>query len=409
MSFSHSVKDPRFEGVPKKLEDIREAPRDFSGEYYNDSNRKRKSLFDVTPQEMVGLNILLYPQLKSLEKDPRERKTIIAANIPNTVSETEIVNFFNFQMRRVLKRENISPVVSAKLNEERTQCILEFEFEEDASTCLSSLDGCKFLDEKIRLKPFRILNTDAPLFGTGVPTVESPNKLYIGSLPLEITEEQLRDLLKPYGAMKQFNMVKDGITGLFKGYAFAEFDNEKVTEEAIAGLNGKEVGSKMLLVQRANQGAKLVTNTSVLNINYTPVPILDSQSSIAALLNMTVKVEAAIGSLVATKNLSNTLLPTKVLILYNLFRTEDYKCAGEDFREIFEDVKGECRKWGKIKTFVIPKTKEGTIEAPGRVYIYYETVEQSQKAQHELSGRRFQGRLIITSYYPEEKFLKGIY
>lgn len=74
-------------------------------------------------------------------------------------------------------------------------------------------------------------------------------------------------------------MVKDAATGLSKGYAFAEYVEYSITDQvrfcfenhhqcykiernvssliqAIAGLNGMQLGDKKLIVQRASVGAK---------------------------------------------------------------------------------------------------------------------------------------------------------
>lgn len=59
--------------------------------------------------------------------------------------------------------------------------------------------------------------------------------------------------------MKAFNLVKDAATGLSKGYAFAEYVEFAITDQAIAGLNGMQLGDKKLIVQRASVGAKNAT------------------------------------------------------------------------------------------------------------------------------------------------------
>jgi len=44
----------------------------------------------------------------------------------------------------------------------------------------------------------------------------------------------------------------------------------------------------------------------------------------------------------------------------------------------------------------------------GKVYIEYETVEESKRAQIAVAGRRFDGRMIITSFLPEDRWANGI-
>jgi splicing factor U2AF subunit len=77
-----------------------------------------------------------------------------------------------------------------------------------------------------------------------------------------------------FGSLKAFNLVKDAATGLSKGYAFCEYGEGSVTEAAIQGLNGMQLGDKKLIVQLASVGAKNMPGVSyrqkydfVLNIN----------------------------------------------------------------------------------------------------------------------------------------------
>jgi len=59
-----------------------------------------------------------------------------------------------------------------------------------------------------------------------------------------------------FGQLRAFNLVKDSATGLSKGYAFCEYVDVSMTDQAIAGLNGMQLGDKKLIVQRASVGAK---------------------------------------------------------------------------------------------------------------------------------------------------------
>lgn len=59
-----------------------------------------------------------------------------------------------------------------------------------------------------------------------------------------------------FGQLRAFNLVKDSATGLSKGYAFCEYIDVTMTDQAIVGLNGMQLGDKKLIVQRASVGAK---------------------------------------------------------------------------------------------------------------------------------------------------------
>ena len=58
---------------------------------------------------------------------------------------------------------------------------------------------------------------------------DTPHKIFIGGLPNYLTDDQVKELLVSFGALKAFNLVTDGNTQLSKGYAFAEYVDPNIT------------------------------------------------------------------------------------------------------------------------------------------------------------------------------------
>ena len=75
-------------------------------------------------------------------------------------------------------------------------------------------------------------------------------QIYIGNLPFETTEEQVRQLCAPFGEVKSVAMIKDRESGRFRGFCFVEME-EKAATAAIAGLNGKKVGGRKIKANKA--------------------------------------------------------------------------------------------------------------------------------------------------------------
>jgi hypothetical protein len=67
-------------------------------------------------------------------------------------------------------------------------------------------------------------------------------------------QKQVKDILKPYGQLKSFNLVMDKATGKSKGYCFCEFDDDAAIDGVIAGLHMKNLNRKLLTVKRALDG-----------------------------------------------------------------------------------------------------------------------------------------------------------
>jgi RNA recognition motif-containing protein len=75
--------------------------------------------------------------------------------------------------------------------------------------------------------------------------------IYIGNLPYSMTEETLEEMFKAYGEVASVRIIKDKFTGNSKGFAFVEMGSEDSAQEAIDGLNGKEVEGRALRINKA--------------------------------------------------------------------------------------------------------------------------------------------------------------
>jgi len=76
-------------------------------------------------------------------------------------------------------------------------------------------------------------------------------KLYVGSLPFEATEDQLRELFEPHGAIDSIRIIMDKFSGRSKGFGFVEFADDDAAQKAIEAVNGKELGGRALVVNEA--------------------------------------------------------------------------------------------------------------------------------------------------------------
>jgi len=76
-------------------------------------------------------------------------------------------------------------------------------------------------------------------------------KLYVGSLPYSVTEDELREMFVPFGAIESVRIITDKYTGQSKGFGFVEMATEEAAQAAISGVNGREVGGRTLTVNEA--------------------------------------------------------------------------------------------------------------------------------------------------------------
>ena len=76
-------------------------------------------------------------------------------------------------------------------------------------------------------------------------------KLYVGNLPFDITEEDLRNMLAAHGPVNEIAVVMDKMTGRPRGFAFATMNTPAAATAAIQALNGKDWKGRSLTVNEA--------------------------------------------------------------------------------------------------------------------------------------------------------------
>src|SRR5262245_6791994 len=76
-------------------------------------------------------------------------------------------------------------------------------------------------------------------------------KLYVGNLTYETTSAELEKMFEPYGVVQSAQVIMDRDTGRSKGFAFVEMNSDAEAQAAIAGLSGKQLGGRSLVVNEA--------------------------------------------------------------------------------------------------------------------------------------------------------------
>jgi len=75
--------------------------------------------------------------------------------------------------------------------------------------------------------------------------------IYVGNLPFNATEDQLRSAFAAFGEVSSVNLITDRDTGQSKGFAFVEMAQNSAADSAIKGLNDTEMGGRNLKVNEA--------------------------------------------------------------------------------------------------------------------------------------------------------------
>jgi RNA recognition motif-containing protein len=76
-------------------------------------------------------------------------------------------------------------------------------------------------------------------------------KLYVGNIPFNSTEEDLRELFSRHGSVERVSVITDRETGRPRGFAFVEFAEASAATAAIRALDGTQLGGRALRVNEA--------------------------------------------------------------------------------------------------------------------------------------------------------------
>lgn len=81
-------------------------------------------------------------------------------------------------------------------------------------------------------------------------------RLYVGNLPYDVDESQIRALFEEGGrTVTEVKIVMDRETGRPRGFAFVEMGSQEDAQAAISATNGREVSGRALTVNEAREQA----------------------------------------------------------------------------------------------------------------------------------------------------------
>lgn len=324
----------------------------------------------------------------------RQTRRLYVGNIPYAITEPEIAEFFNTAMIQLkLSGGPKNPVVSVSINHEKNYAFVEFTTAEEATAAMA-FDGVSFRNQSLKIRrpkdyiaPTGMESSSAGGYVPGVVSSnvqDTLNKVFIGGIPPYFNEDQVMELLKAFGELRSFNLVKDAVTNASKGFAFCEYLDPSVTDIACEGLNGMEIGDKKIIMQRASVGC--VKGYPAMGATV-PVATPTSMNFLSA------------GT--------TTLELSSVLLFLNMVTPEELE-DDEEFEDILLDVKEECEKYGEILEIKVPRLRDGVdLTHVGKIFVRFKTQDQSTAALRSLAGRKFADRTVLGSYFPEAKFLAG--
>ncbi len=76
-------------------------------------------------------------------------------------------------------------------------------------------------------------------------------QLYIANLALHVNEDDLRELISPFGTIESINLVRNSLTNESRGFALVDMSEVKDALEAIKSLENREFHNQKLYIREA--------------------------------------------------------------------------------------------------------------------------------------------------------------
>ncbi len=76
--------------------------------------------------------------------------------------------------------------------------------------------------------------------------------LYVGNISYSMKEDELKSAFGQFGEVVSVKIIIDKRTGKSKGYGFVEMGSDAEANDALNGINGKELAGRNVKVNKAN-------------------------------------------------------------------------------------------------------------------------------------------------------------
>jgi RNA recognition motif-containing protein len=82
-------------------------------------------------------------------------------------------------------------------------------------------------------------------------TIYMASKLFVGSLPYSVTDDQLSELFAQAGTVVSARVIMDRDTNRSKGFGFVEMSSDEEAQAAVKALDGHDMDGRRIVVSEA--------------------------------------------------------------------------------------------------------------------------------------------------------------
>ncbi|TPX47632.1 hypothetical protein SeMB42_g00393 [Synchytrium endobioticum] len=333
----------------------------------------------------------------SVNEDERDRRTVFVRQLAARLKERELKEFLT-AAGRVRDVKIIYDRISG-----RSKGIGYVEFYEESSVQKAiAMTGQKLLGLPIAVELTEAEKNRLAEIAANRGDVNQ-SRIYIGSLHHNITEDDVKAIFEPFGPMELLTMHKDD-TGRSRGFAFIQYRRPEDAKQAADKMNGFELGGRALKVsvvsERTNPAAAHALNalTNLDDLDGSGFALNShARAELMAKLARDDSLLASSSQAAAPQSMPKVSVPqiaTRCVLLKNMFDPAEETEPNWE-KDIEEDVKQECSKYGQVQHVAVDK------DSAGFIYMKFSSAAEAQAAVNSLNNRFFAGKQITATFVPD--------
>ena len=345
-----------------------------------------------SPEEFMTRIQQVASTIPSSQANKIDRELYIG-NLPSGITNQQLIDLLNTTIEKMNLSTNViptqpgNPVIAAWISNDGDYAFIEFRSVEEARAGRALNNVC-VLGQPLRVgKPKAYAGSEPPsvsglhaLSATAVglhsvsdemasKILGGSGRLIVSGLPHGLRAEEIKPVLEGAGRLRCFDMPKDLLTGMTKGYAIFDYEEEECIASALS-LTGTIVSGCPIKVTK-------VGKDSLASAFLPPMPNFDNR----------------------------TKFTSRILVLRNMVKITDLENE-EDYQDIHEDTLEECKKYGRVISIIVPRPSEHT-SGIGKIFVEYSSVDEAIRAKSALTGLKFNEKKVECSYHPEELYFQG--
>ncbi|KAJ3337810.1 hypothetical protein HDU93_000485 [Gonapodya sp. JEL0774] len=326
----------------------------------------------------------------------RDKRTVFCMQLAARLRTRELADFF-------LPAGKVRDVkIITDRNSRRSKGVGYVEFYDEGSAQKAvTMSGQKLLGIPIIVQPSEAeKNLAAEMAAKSVVEKTEINyqRLYVGNINFNLTSDDVKQVFEAFGPVDSVSLQYDSDVGKSKGYAFVHFQRPEDAKKALEQMNGFELAGRQLKVGLSDKALGIVTGSVGTTLDGSNLKMDDGET---LGFNLNSQTRVALMAKLARESLPVPMPqvvppPTMIdlspcILLTNMFNpSEETGDAWE--KDIEEDVKDECSKFGTIIHIHVDKN------SMGHVYLKFQSYSNAQAAIAALNGRWFSSRQISATY-----------